>query len=109
MYQSAHITNEKIRATHYIFFTQLSFIKNLDEYESIVIKRNEIFNVLIYIIREGQMQKQFRGDIHPKILAFLIVGMINWFYQWYNPDGPRSIEKITEDVNLLAFEGIKKK
>ncbi|MBW2709925.1 MAG: TetR/AcrR family transcriptional regulator, partial [Deltaproteobacteria bacterium] len=36
------------------------------------------------------------------------MGMVNWFYQWYQPKGPRSIEKIIEDVQHLVFDGVVK-
>jgi AcrR family transcriptional regulator len=89
-----------------IFFTELDNLKNADDYNRIVSKRDEIFNNLYEILMEGQRAQIFRDDIHPKILGFLIIGMLNWFYQWYKPDGPRSIEKITEDVKKLVFDGV---
>jgi AcrR family transcriptional regulator len=89
-----------------IFFTELDNLKNEDDYKRIVAKRDEIFNNLYDILVEGQRAQIFRDDIHPKILGFLIIGMLNWFYQWYKPDGPRSIEKITEDVRKLVFDGV---
>jgi TetR/AcrR family transcriptional regulator, cholesterol catabolism regulator len=89
-----------------IFFTELDNLKNLDDYTRIVAKRDEIFNNLYNILVEGQQAQIFRNDIHPKILTFLIMGMLNWFYQWYKPDGPRNIEKITEDVRKLVFDGV---
>jgi len=33
------------------------------------------------------------------------MGKLNWFYQWYTPEGPRSIEKIIGDVKNLVFGG----
>jgi AcrR family transcriptional regulator len=89
-----------------IFFTELDNLKHSPYFQAIVAKRDDIFNSLYDILVEGQQAQIFRNDIHPKILAFLIMGMLNWFYQWYRPDGPRSIEKITEDVNKLVFEGV---
>jgi hypothetical protein len=68
--------------------------------------KDDIFKSLYGIILEGQQKKIFRDDIHPKILAFLIVGMLNWFYQWYRFDGPRGIEKIIDDVMHLVFDGV---
>jgi AcrR family transcriptional regulator len=89
-----------------IFFTELDYLKNSKYYKGITEKRDEIFNLLYETIKEGRRQKLFREDIHPRILTFLIMGMMNWFYQWYRPDGPRSIEKIIEDVQNLVFEGV---
>jgi TetR/AcrR family transcriptional regulator, cholesterol catabolism regulator len=89
-----------------VFFTELDNLKHSPYYQKIVAKRDDIFNSLYDILVEGQQKQIFRDDIHPKILAFLIVGMLNWFYQWYKPDGPRSIEKIFVDVKKLVFDGV---
>jgi AcrR family transcriptional regulator len=89
-----------------IFFTELDNLKNTPQFKSIVAKRDDIFNSLYEILVEGQQKQIFRNDIHPKVLAFLIVGMLNWFYQWYKPDGPRSIDKIIGDVKNLVFDGV---
>jgi TetR/AcrR family transcriptional regulator, cholesterol catabolism regulator len=89
-----------------IFFTELDNLRDSPDFNNMVAKRDAIFNSLYDILVEGQQEKIFRADIHPKILTFLIMGMLNWFYQWYKPDGPRSIEKITDDVNKLVFNGV---
>ena len=91
-----------------VFFTELDHLKNSKHYTRIVAQRDEIFNLFFNIIKEGQNQKLFRRDIHPKVLAFLIMGMVNWFYQWYRPDGSRSIGKIIKDVQHLVFDGVVK-
>jgi len=106
---SAHaILMKEYRPHVKIFFTELHHLKNLKHYKRIVTQRDEIFNLLFNIIKDGRKQKCFRDDIHPKILAFLIMGMLNWFYQWYQSEGPRSIQKIIEDVQHLVFDGVLK-
>jgi len=37
---------------------------------------------------------------------FSVLGIINWVYQWYNPDGKLSIEKIKDDITKLIFYGM---
>ncbi|MCU0598342.1 MAG: TetR/AcrR family transcriptional regulator [Desulfobacterales bacterium] len=89
-----------------VFFTELDNLKHSPYFKTIVAKRDEIFDSLYDILVEGQQEKIFREDIHPRILTFLIMGMLNWFYQWYKPDGPRSLEKILGDVKNLVFGGV---
>jgi TetR/AcrR family transcriptional regulator, cholesterol catabolism regulator len=103
----AHIMLVKNYQPHIkIFFTELEHLKTSNHYEPIVSKRDEIFNLLYEILKEGKKQKYFRDDIHPKILVFLIMGTLNWLYQWYRPDGPRKIEKIIKDVETFILEGV---
>ena len=89
-----------------IFFTGLDHLKSSPHYARIVSMRDEIFDMLFGIIEDGRKQKIFRDDIHPRILTFLIMGMMNWFYQWYQPGGPRTIEKIIEDAQKLVIGGV---
>ena len=89
-----------------IFFTELDHLKNSEHYEEIIARRDKISNMLYEILNEGRNQKIFRVDIHPRVLTFLIMGMINWFYQWYHPDGPLSIGIITEEIQSLVFSGV---
>jgi AcrR family transcriptional regulator len=38
--------------------------------------------------------------------AFGILGQINWFYHWYRPDGPLSIQELAEQVVCLLLHGL---
>lgn len=89
-----------------IFFNELDSLQNTEKLHTIIGKRDSIFELLQTIIKTGQKQKVFRTDLQPKIISFLIFGMINWFYQWYDPDGPRRLEDITEDVKKIILNGM---
>lgn len=45
-------------------------------------------------------------DIDPTVATFGIIGMINWLYHWYKPQGRLSIEKLSEQITKMAFFGI---
>lgn len=71
-------------------------------------KRDEVTKVLADIIRNGIACGQFREGLDPEIGALLIVGMMNWFYQWYRPHGRLSLEEITEMAENLICHGLLK-
>lgn len=57
------------------------------------------------ILEEGIARRQFRA-MDAKMVALAILGMCNWVYQWYSPEGrltPQEIAKIFAD---LVLEGI---
>ena len=89
-----------------IFFTEVDNLAKTDEFERILHKRDEIFQLLYGIIDEGIRQGQFRRDLHPRIVTLLIFGMLNWFYQWHQPQGQLSLETIIEDVTQFVSSGI---
>lgn len=89
-----------------IFFNELYNLENQSYLDRIVGSRDAIFTMLHGIVKEGIKTKTFRSDINPKVLTFLLFGMLNWLYQWYDPAGPRTIEKIYEDVIKFISGGI---
>jgi AcrR family transcriptional regulator len=64
-------------------------------------KQREVMKTLERILEQGIRDKSFdAADI--KIVSFAIIGLCNWTYHWYKPDGrltPQQISKIY--INLL--------
>jgi AcrR family transcriptional regulator len=48
-------------------------------------QRDEIENMFVQIIAEGQRRGEFALDGDPRLLAFGVLGMINWATEWYRP------------------------
>lgn len=46
------------------------------------------------IIEEGQASGVFQPSIDPKIATYGLLGMCNWLFQWYRPDGQYSPQQI---------------
>ena len=54
------------------------------------------------ILQEGVTRRHFRA-LDTRMVALAILGMCNWLYQWYSPDGrlsPRQIAVIFSDIVL---------
>lgn len=45
------------------------------------------------VIQEGIDSGRF-GPFPAKLLSFAILGMCNWLYQWYQPDGPLAADEV---------------
>ena len=89
-----------------VFFKEFENITETDRFAEIVKRRDHVFSLLYSIIDEGIQTKRFRDDIHPGLVTMLLMGMLNWFYQWYHPDGGLSAEEIAADVEKIVFEGV---
>ncbi|OGO40713.1 MAG: hypothetical protein A2Z03_02935 [Chloroflexi bacterium RBG_16_56_8] len=59
------------------------------------------------IIQEGITRRDFRA-VDSKIAAHAILGMCNWLYQWYSPDGRLTSQAIAEIFADLAIGGLEK-
>ena len=57
------------------------------------------------ILAEGVRAGEFRA-LDVKIISFGILGMCNWLYQWYSPEGRLSAREIGEIFAGLVFRGL---
>jgi len=57
------------------------------------------------LVADVQRQRGSSSPVTPRAAAFSLVGMINWIYQWYKPDGPLTGEAITRQFTDIFFRG----
>jgi AcrR family transcriptional regulator len=55
--------------------------------------------------KEGRM-RQVGGKVSPRAAAFALLGMINWIYQWYKPEGDLQTHNLIPQFTELIFGGI---
>ena len=58
------------------------------------------------ILREGILAREFR-DCNVTITARAIIGMCNWIYQWYSPEGKLTPREIAIIFGDLVVDGVK--
>ncbi len=77
---------DKQGANAKIFFRE---INNLTEehLEIIIRKRKQFYLNLQNVVQEGLDSGEFRSDLRPDIVTFGILGLCNWSYHWFDPDG----------------------
>jgi hypothetical protein len=54
----------------------------------------------------GEVQR-IRGARHlnARAVAFALLGMINWIYQWYKAEGPLQEEDLIQQYTEIFFSG----
>jgi AcrR family transcriptional regulator len=57
------------------------------------------------LIADVQRKRNSQSRVTPRAAAFALVGMINWIYQWYKPDGPLTGEALVEQYTDIFFCG----
>jgi TetR/AcrR family transcriptional regulator, cholesterol catabolism regulator len=55
---------------------------------------------------QSKAQHQARGKVSPRAAAFALLGMINWIYQWYKPEGELQAQNLIPQFTDLIFGGI---
>jgi AcrR family transcriptional regulator len=58
------------------------------------------------IIREGVESGEFRPDLDIQVTSYGLLGMLNWLYKWYNPEGRLTVQEVAEQFTSLALAGV---
>ena len=58
------------------------------------------------ILREGIENGEFRPDLDIQVTSYGMLGMLNWSYKWYDPQGRLSVRKVAEEFTILALAGV---
>ena len=46
-----------------------------------------------------------KGTVTARAAAFALLGMINWIYQWYRPQGSLQEESLAQQYTEIFFAG----
>ncbi len=57
------------------------------------------------LIADVQRTNQAKLRVTPQAAAFALLGMINWIYQWYRPEGDLQWEQLAREFTTIFFEG----
>ncbi|MEH6944842.1 TetR/AcrR family transcriptional regulator [Bacillus sp. JJ722] len=90
-----------------IFFREM---RNIDEKYFLKIKAKRAQFKVRYqdLIEDGIKKGEFKESLNSDILTFGILGITNWSYYWFNPEGIISEDKLTDIYVDLILNGIKK-
>lgn len=76
-----------------------------EQRQAIKRKRDEYHDILVAALRDGNASGEFQID-DPEITALGILGMCNWTYQWFRPDGPTDAAGIARQLFTTLLRGI---
>lgn len=74
--------------------------------DQIIRERDRYDTYLRALIRQGQEEGSVDPDLDPKLSAMGILGMMNWVYHWWRPDGPNSAYQVAEEFADLVLLGM---
>jgi TetR/AcrR family transcriptional regulator len=75
--------------------------------KQIIKRRDGVEQFMRRTIEEGIGVGEFQ-DGDPKLLAFAILGAINWSPKWYNPSGDKSASEIAREFADYLVRGLRK-
>lgn len=70
------------------------------------IRKKDYIHFVESVMADVQRARQARGTVSPRAAAFALLGMINWIYQWYKPEGSLQAYNLVPQFTELVFGGI---
>src|SRR5215813_3640716 len=86
-----------------VFFSEESHLP-VDMAQRARAERRAYDELIESVIREGVDSGRF-APLPAKIVSFALLGMCNWLYQWYQPQGPLSVDEVARIFIALVEHG----
>lgn len=68
-------------------------------------RKKEYIHFLETLIAEVQEARQSSRAVSARAATFALLGMVNWLYQWYKPEGSLPAEQIAQQYTQIFFAG----
>ncbi len=69
-------------------------------------RKREYIQMLEDLIAQVQQQEGGKSRISPRLAAFALLGIVNWLYQWYRPEGPIKETELAGAYVDFFFRGL---
>ena len=68
-------------------------------------RKKEYVHFVEGLIADVQKARLSKATVSPRAAAFALMGMINWIYQWYRPEGSLQEEDLVRQYTEIFFAG----
>ena len=68
-------------------------------------RKKDYIHFVENLVAEVHRNRGSKGTVTPRAAAFALLGMINWIYQWYKPEGRLQAQDLIPQYTELLFAG----
>ena len=68
-------------------------------------RKKDYIHFVENLVAEVQRKRKSQATVNPRAAAFALLGMINWIYQWYKPQGTLQDELLASQYTEIFFSG----
>jgi len=68
-------------------------------------RKKDYIHFVENLVAEVQRARSSKGAVTPRAAAFALLGMLNWIYQWYRPEGVLEEESLAQQYTEIFFQG----
>lgn len=90
-----------------VFYREMGALSP-ERFAKLVEKRRAYEDSIERILREGVQRGDWEIE-NPRMCVLAFLGMYNWTFQWYNPQGPMKPDEIADTFFQLFLNGIKRR
>ncbi|WP_347861371.1 TetR/AcrR family transcriptional regulator [Salimicrobium sp. PL1-032A] len=91
-----------------IFFREMRHLS--EEKLSYVRKKRDLFQQNIEeLIREGIEKDEFKKELRADMVSYMILGITNWSYFWYEPDGEVPEGQLADMYTTILLQGMEQR
>ncbi|MFP3358394.1 TetR/AcrR family transcriptional regulator [Planococcus sp. SIMBA_143] len=87
-----------------VYFRELRHLKE-ENAKTIRAKRAEFREQIESVLLAGIESGEFRKELNPKMIAFAVLGVTNWSYQWFQPGGELATGELAELYTDFILHG----
>jgi AcrR family transcriptional regulator len=98
------IKTKKSSAT--VFFREMKNLSD-DKLAQILPKRDEFRNKIEQVLISGIESGELRSNLDASIISFAILGVANWSYHWFDPEGEKTEQEVAAIFMGMILQGIK--
>ncbi|HZR58272.1 MAG TPA: TetR/AcrR family transcriptional regulator [Terriglobales bacterium] len=69
------------------------------------VRKKDYVHFVESLIAEVQTARGSKQNVSPRAATFALLGMINWIYQWYRPEGALREENLVRQYTEIFFAG----
>jgi AcrR family transcriptional regulator len=68
-------------------------------------RKKEYMHFVEGVVEQVQQARQSKSKVSTRAATLALLGMINWIYQWYKPEGRLNAEQIASEFTELFLSG----
>jgi AcrR family transcriptional regulator len=75
--------------------------------KTVIVRRDRFDRAVRQVLEEGMASRAF-GRSDPKLLAFAILGAVNWIPRWFDPEGSATSQEIADRFADYLIAGLRR-
>ena len=73
--------------------------------KQINVRKKQYIHFVETLVAEVQQARRTTRAVSARAATFALLGLINWIYQWYKPEGALNAEQIAQQYTEIFFRG----